>query len=138
MATEQLQPTPKRKMTGLRVFVWALVVIAAAYAVFALVRAGQVREDCRRINCAGNLKGIGLTLRMYSADNNECFPDDLLPLTRHYLTAFQCYVCPSTGRAPAPSAQAFDLNQHCDYLYFCSLGFACSLGVGPAQHAHYE
>src|ERR1035437_4729854 len=36
------------------------------------IRAVRVRG--RRVACANNLKQIGLSLRMYSSDNNEKFP----------------------------------------------------------------
>ena len=71
----------------------ALLVIMAGMMLPAL---NQAREKARRINCSGNLKQIGLALRMYSGDNEGAFPPDYTYLADgDYLSSIKMYSCPS-------------------------------------------
>jgi prepilin-type processing-associated H-X9-DG protein len=62
----------------------------------------QAREKARRINCASDLKQIGLAIRMYSMYNKEQFPDKSgasgLEMLRSgkYLENVKIYTCPSS------------------------------------------
>ena len=79
----------------------------------------QAQEKSRRINCAGNLKQIGLALRMYSGDHGDHFPPDFAVLIQQdYLTTKKVYTCPSTSTLPATDLNQFLTEDHCDYLYF--------------------
>ena len=94
-----------------------LLVVIAIIAILAgmlLPALGAAREKARRINCAGNLKQISLSCKMYANDYNEYFPTTLasspvlsaiiltnskdpfnLMMTSKYLDAAKIYVCPS-------------------------------------------
>lgn len=66
----------------------------------ALLTAGQVRENARRVACANNMKGIGLACHLYAADHGGAFPDAWPPLYPDCLSALPCWVCPSTRTTP--------------------------------------
>ena len=57
-----------------------IVVPGAILSGMALPALSKAREKARRINCAGNLKQIGLACLMYSGEHDGQFPDNLSPL----------------------------------------------------------
>jgi prepilin-type processing-associated H-X9-DG protein len=78
----------------------------------------QAREKARRINDLGNLKQIGLGLRIYSADHGETFPADLgVLMEEDYLRTGKVYICPASKTVP-PATAADVRAGRCDYLYF--------------------
>ena len=81
----------------------------------------QAREPARRINCAGNLKQIGLAIIIYAGDDVK---EGMLPSgdsfrllnEQKYLVDGKVYVCPSTMHPNTLAA-------HSNYIY-CGAGLS--------------
>ncbi len=76
----------------------ALLVFLAFVAWLVYPGGGHPRENARRMNCASNLRQIGLALTVYAQNNDEAFPpnfDVLYPDDEGYLDNARVFSCPS-------------------------------------------
>lgn len=97
------------------------IAVIALLAGMLLPALSQAREKARQINCAGNLKQIGLAMSMYCMDNDEQFPSDLSLLAeQNYLTSLELYTCPSCQTEPAEAPEQLREDGTCDYVYLGS------------------
>ena len=96
-----------------------LVVIAAGY-LFPLLTAD--RQDARIVCCAGNLKMIGLALKMYASDNGGFLPPDLFLLVANgYAENPKFYFCPKR-KQKTPKAFSTRMTFRTEYCYAYSPG----------------
>ena len=101
----------------------AIVVIAVLVVVFSCggyllwSALQQAREKARRVNCAGDLKQIGLSLLMYSGDFDHYFPNqeaddgEYAPFTRlkeqNYVCDGKVWWCPSVRNLPMSEEKTY-------------------------------
>ena len=99
-----------------------LLVVIAIIAILAgmlLPVLAKARERARRINCAGNLKQLGLGMLMYSGDNDGQLPDAFADLigtggTTVYVDDGKVFGCPSaTTPGTGVGTTNYVLNPDC-------------------------
>jgi prepilin-type processing-associated H-X9-DG protein len=105
-----------------------LTILVAVGGVFLLAsimlssRCGS-RELANRVQCASNMKQIGLAAIMWANDHGGKFPDDLDTLLAHEDLPSVMFNCPSSSATPAqgPTTQAvlddFHQTGHLSYIY---------------------
>lgn len=95
-----------------------IIVVGAGLVGDPIATARKSREKARRVNCAGNLRQVGLALRQYAGDNGGFFPAanapgsmNFEPLnTRGLLMDGSVYACPS-------ARHALTFANHSNYRY---------------------
>lgn len=77
----------------------------------------SARERARRTGCLNNLKQIGLSFKMYSADNREQFPPSFTNVGSYVgSNSVALFRCPSAKGNPATPGSVKDLTKvYCSY-----------------------
>lgn len=71
------------------------------------------RDRAQRASCVSNLKQIGLAARMYSADHQEVFPNELKSLTAYIGNSPELFICPAKRRKAGELAA---VDEWADYV----------------------
>jgi len=87
----------------------------------------RAKGEAKKAVSSANLKGIGMSVMMYAADNNDQFPPDLSALVRENLITANMLVSPVSGRKMRVDAKGLPLDKS-DYVYIVNLD-----SVAPGQ-----
>ena len=86
------------------------VVLVFAMLLPMLAALGGAKSKAQEVQCASNLKQIGLAVQMYAQDNKDRFPETLKQLGT-YLGTSGALVCPSDAVLKAQSLDAKDFSK---------------------------
>ena len=76
----------------------------------------EARDKALNIQCVNNLKQLGLAVRVWSMDNHDLSPPNILSMSNE-IGSFKILVCPAdTGRQPAADPASFT-PANCSYEY---------------------
>ncbi len=74
----------------------------------------RIKEEHSRRTCTSNLKEIGLSLHMYSMDNNGQLPPNLGALYPRYIEDLRIFVCPMSSETVS---EATEIDDKGSYVY---------------------
>ncbi len=121
-----------------------LLVVIAIIGILAgmlLPAVASARERARRTKCMANLSQFGKSLKMYSMDNNERFPNennDFAEQMSDYISNPKLYICPSDNVRTGAADRIGDIDDStCSYAFVVKTddNHAMTEGV-PAEKMH--
>ena len=99
VALAQSRPGKGMAIGGIVAGACGIIVVQLLVAAIMIPTVGGVRKLAQRVQCASQLNGIGMAIRMYSAENDDVLP----PTLQHLIDAGQAdekhFICPSTGHS---------------------------------------
>jgi prepilin-type processing-associated H-X9-DG protein len=100
-------------ITGLVLgIVWLVLSVASIPAII------QARRAARQIQCASNLRQIGMVLMMYANSNSGFLPPDLpTGAAAVGVTSTQLFVCSESTDTPARNMGTVNSGKHLSYIY---------------------
>lgn len=117
-----LRPAASRRVSFLEVVLAIVVFVVIAGFLLPVFPHRPNPARARRVNCAGNLKQIGLAMLMYSGDNKGYFPTTVPNWGNHFGNVGSEGYITSPGKVwSCPSAGMRQLTVHdSDYIYIGS------------------
>ena len=95
-------------------FVLALILLLTGINIFPSVFRYSSKAHHLGVACAGNLKNIGLGLRMYAGDHDEIYPGKLVDAGRYLAYQPAVFICPSSGTSTGSFGT---VDEWTDYVY---------------------
>ena len=95
-------------------FVLALILIFTGINIYPSLFRYPSQVRAVRVACAGNLKNIGLGLKMYAADHDAIYPRRLVDAGRYLAYQPALFVCPSSGTT---TGRFETVDEWLDYVY---------------------
>lgn len=96
---------------------------------------GMARQTANQVQCASNLKQIGLAIQLYADANNGAYPDTIEELAATHSLTGAVYDCPSTSAAPPTTSSPQALAGKIEYIY---VGKGMSGHIEPKTVIAYE
>ena len=114
ISRKPLSPKAEKRFTTKKKIITAVTIIAISMFMGTTIKVFFIVQECEnRMTCIGNLKVMGMALRMFAQDNRERFPDGLSELYPRYAGSLKTFICPSHR----PGVTKTDIEQNFEVCY---------------------
>jgi len=110
-----------KRRTGASGFGFVLAAILGVVIALCPAAISTSRERSRRIACCGNLKQVGLGLKMYAGDHGDMYPDKIEECSRYLGHQAPLLICPSSGSELVSPRILDNVGAWMDYTYVSGL-----------------